>query len=101
MAEIRWTRQAANDLETITEFIAADSSHYASLFALDVLAAVERLAVFPNSGRIVPELEETDVREILFGNYRIAYRLEDNSVTILTVYHGARLLDPSRLESQG
>lgn len=97
MAEIGWTRQAVNDLETITDFIAVDSPHYASLFAMDVLSAVKRLAVFPASGRIVPELGEPTVREILFGNYRIAYRLERNSVTILTVYHGARLLDPLSL----
>lgn len=100
MAEIRWSRQAADDLEAITEFIAIDSPHYASLFAIDIMAAVERLAMLPTSGRIVPELEEPAVREILFGNYRIAYRTKDNSVIILTVYHGARLLDPSRLESR-
>ena len=100
MAEIRWSRQAADDLETITEYIAMDSPHYASLFAIDILAAVERLAIFSNSGRIVPELGEPAVREILFGNYRIAYRTEAKSVIILTVYHGARLLDPSRLEGQ-
>ena len=65
MAELRWTPQAADDLEAITDFIAADSPHYASLFALDVLAAVERLQVFPRSGRVVPEVQATDVREIV------------------------------------
>lgn len=47
MAEVKWTPQAADDLEGITQFIAADSPYYASLFAMDVLAAVERLTVFP------------------------------------------------------
>ena len=97
MAEVRWTLQAADDLEAITDFIAADSPHYASLFAMDVLAAVERLAPFPSSGRIVPELSNPGVREILLGNYRIVYRTTDDLVEILTVYHGARLLDPFRL----
>lgn len=54
MAEVRWTLQAADDLEAITEFMVADSPHYASLFAMDVLAAVERLVPFPYAGRIVP-----------------------------------------------
>lgn len=58
---------------------------------------VERLAVFPNSGRIVPELNDPGIREILFGNYRIVHRVTGDLVEILTVYHGARLLDPSRL----
>ena len=97
MAEVRWTLQAADDLEAIAEFIAADSPHYASLFAMDVLAAVERLVPFPYSGRIVPEVADPLIREILLGDYRIVYRITGEVVEILTVYHGARLLDPSRL----
>jgi len=95
VAEVRWTLQAAGDLEAIADFIAADSAHYARLFVIDVLAAVERLVAFPSSGRIVPELNDPRVREILLGNYRIVYRLTGMVVEILTVYHGARLLDPS------
>jgi plasmid stabilization system protein ParE len=98
MAEIRWTLQAADDLEALTEFISVDSPQYAQLFALDVLKAIERLAPFPRSGRIVPELGNATIREIILGNYRIVYRLRRDVVEILTVYHGARLLDPSDLK---
>lgn len=97
MAEVRWTPQASDDLEAITNFIAVDSPHYASLFAIDVLASVERLVTFPHSGRMVPELKDPAVREIILGNYRIVYRVRRDFVELLTVYHGARLLDPSRL----
>jgi toxin ParE1/3/4 len=97
MAEIRWAHQAAADLEAIAEFISVDSPQYAQLFALDVLNAIERLASFPRSGRIVPELGNAAIREIVLGNYRIVYRLRKDIVEILTVYHGARLLDPSDL----
>jgi toxin ParE1/3/4 len=97
MAEVRWTPQAADDLEAITNFIAADSPQYARLFAMDVLVAVERLADFPKSGRVVPELKDPAIREILFGSYRIVYGVKGDLVEVLTVYHGARLLDPSRL----
>ncbi len=97
MAEVRWTLQAADDLGAITDFIAEDSPHYASLFAMNVLAAVERLRTFPSSGRIVPEFNDPGLREILFGSYRIVYRFASETVSILTVYHGARLLDPSRI----
>lgn len=97
MAEVRWTPQAADDLEAIANFIAADSPQYAKLFAMDVLVAVERMADFPNSGRVVPELKDPAIREILFGSYRIVYRVRGDLVEVLTVYHGARLLDPSRL----
>ncbi|NTW54050.1 MAG: type II toxin-antitoxin system RelE/ParE family toxin [Chlorobaculum sp.] len=97
MAEVRWTPQAADDLEAITTFIAKDSASYATLFAMDSLAAVERLSEFPYSGRIVPEVNDPAVREILFGNYHIVYRVNENLVELLTMYHGARLLDPSGL----
>jgi len=97
MAELRWTPQAADDLEAITSFIAVDSPQYASLFAIDVLASVERLQFFPRSGRILPEMQDPDIREIILGNYRIVYRIRRETVEVLTVWHGARLLDPSRL----
>lgn len=97
MAEIRWTQQAADDLEAITEFIANDSEYYAQLFAMDVLQAVDRLVDFPESGRIVPEANNPIIREIILGNYRIVYRFRKETVELLTVYHGARLLDPSKL----
>ena len=98
MADVRWTPQAAEDLESISEFIARDSTHYARLFVLDVLEAVERLAPFPQSGRIVPEVNDPTIREILLGSYRIVYRVKGERVDVLTVYHGARLLDPDSLE---
>lgn len=98
MVEIRWTPQAAEDLVSIADFIAADSPHYAELLALDVLAAIERLAAFPKSGRIVPELENPSIREVIMGNYRIVYRLKKEVVEVLTVYHGARLLNRNAFE---
>ena len=98
MAEVRWTPQAADDLEAIAELIAQDSPNYSSLFVMDVLAAVAQVAGFPHSGRIVPEAQDPSLREIVLGNYRIIYRVRRELVEILTVYHGARLLDPSRLQ---
>ena len=98
MAEVRWTQQAAEDLESIAEFIAEDSPHYARLFVINILQAINRLIDFPRSGRIVPEVNDPVIREIILGNYRIVYRIRDEIVEILTVYHGVRLLDPSRLQ---
>jgi toxin ParE1/3/4 len=86
-----------HDLEAIADFIATDSPHYSSLFAIDVLASVERLQTLPRLGRVVPELHSPDVREIILGNYRIVCRIREDVVEILTVWHGARLFDPSRL----
>ena len=97
MAEIVWTIQAADNLEAITTFIAHDSEYYAQLFAFDVLQAVEQLVHFPESGRIMPEADNPALCELIIGNYRIVNRFRKDAGDILTVYHGARLLDPSKL----
>ena len=65
---------------------------------MDALQAVERLAHLPRIGRVVPEINDTAIREIILGNYRIIYRLHTELAEILTVYHGARLLDPTTLD---
>ena len=44
---MRWTPQAAEDLENIARFIAQDSPHYAQLFVVDVMDSVERIGAFP------------------------------------------------------
>jgi addiction module RelE/StbE family toxin len=97
MARIRWTPQAAEDLETIADYIAHDSPHYARLFVLKIISAKNRLEQFPEIGRIVPECNDPAIRELILGSYRVVYRLKNGSVETLTVYHSARLLDPSTL----
>ena len=99
MAEVIWTEQALEDLGAICLFIGRDSPHYARVFANDVFLAIDRLAAFPASGRVVPELKKADIREILLGNYRIIYRNASEKVQILTVHHGARLLGRDDLQS--
>ena len=96
MVEVRWTPQAAEDLDAIAEFIGQDSEHYATLFVMNALEVVERLKDYPCMGRVVPEITEPTFREIILGNYRIIYRIHAELVEILTVYHGARLLDPTK-----
>lgn len=98
MAEVRWTLQASDDLDSIAQFIAKDSPQYARLFVADVFQAVERLGDFPKSGRVVPELKDPQIREVILGNYRLVYRFRAQLVEMLTVYHGARLLDPTTLD---
>src|SRR5690348_15739819 len=97
MVEVRWTPQAVEDLKSIAEFISRDSAYYAQLLVIDVLEATDRLALFPQSGRVVPELKNPSIREILLGNYRIVYRPQSTLCEILTIYHAARLLKPSSL----
>lgn len=86
-----WTRRAIADVQAIKHFIAKDSPHAAQLVVQRLVAAVDRLIVFPQSGRIVPELADSQFREIVQGSYRIVYRLIREEVHVLTVHHAARL----------
>jgi plasmid stabilization system protein ParE len=67
------------------------------VFVERVFAAVKRLETFPRSGRVVPEIGQEDIREIIVGSYRIVYVVSEEEVNILTVFHAARLLRPSDL----
>ncbi len=92
MKRVIWTRQAVEDVEAIRSYVARDSERYATLLVERLVAAVERAGHFPESGRIVPEVGDAALREIVHGNYRIVYRLTREAVEIVTVHHGARLL---------
>lgn len=85
-------------MKSIVEFIAKDSRPHARLFVIGASEAADRIAEFPRSGRMVPELGDPAVREIMLGSYRIVYRLKSKQAEILTVHHGARLLNPDKLK---
>ena len=92
MTQLIWTRQAIEDVQSIKQFIAQDSPHYADLVTQRLIASVERLPALPQSGRIVPEINDPTIREVIQGSYRIVYRLIREEIHILTVHHAARLL---------
>jgi plasmid stabilization system protein ParE len=89
---IRWSPQAADDLEAIRDFLARDSAHYAKLVMQRIAAAIDLLATSPRMGRFVPELRNHELREVIVGAYRILYRHRNDSVEIVTIVHSARLL---------
>lgn len=70
MTEVRWTPQAADDLQAIHDFIGRDSPHYAQVVVEDLLAAIDRLERFPLMGRHVPERRREDLRELIKQPYR-------------------------------
>ena len=87
---VRWTPDAATSLERITAYIAQDSPVYAAAFATRVLNAVNDLKVFPESGHVVPEFDQPDVREIPVRNHRVIYQLVGGEIRVLFIVHGSR-----------
>ena len=90
MIDLLWSPQSFQDLNGIRTYIAEDSPAYAELTVQRIIAAVERLRVFPDSGRMVPERQEPDLREVIVGNYRVVYRRKGDLVEIATVFRGSR-----------
>ncbi|HOC91971.1 MAG TPA: type II toxin-antitoxin system RelE/ParE family toxin [bacterium] len=89
---IRWAPGAIADLEDICEFISRDSEHYAALFAKRIIAVVESILDFPLAGRALAEYEDESIREKIFKNYRIVYRLKDGCVEIVAICNSAKPL---------
>jgi len=92
-SQIRWSPRAISNLEEICNYIASDSKHYASLFANKILLIVKNIPQFPKSGRIVPEYGDENLREKVYQNYRIVYRLKDDIIEIVAICHGAKQLE--------
>jgi toxin ParE1/3/4 len=90
MAQVRWSLTAGNDLQDIEDFIARDSVFHAITFVDRIVESAETLLKTPQIGRIVPEFNRPDLREVIFRGYRIVYLLRNDEVLILRVVHEAR-----------
>ncbi len=90
MTPVIWSPQAIRDIESIRAFIAQDSPAYAELEARRIVSAVERLQLFPESGRLVPERRDAAIREVVASPYRVVYRLRDAVAEIVTVFRASR-----------
>jgi len=93
MGQVRWTQKSVKSLYSIYEYIAKDSKVYASRFIASLIKATDVLHAQPLIGRIVPEFENSAIREIIYRNYRIVYRVvNDTDSEILVVFHGMKEL---------
>ena len=88
---VEWSDTALERVDEIALYIAADDHDAAVRWVVDLFDAVEALGEFPESGRMVPELGSREIRELIFGAYRVFYRV-GTIVEVMTVRHGSQLL---------
>lgn len=88
--QVVWTETAWRDLERIADFIANDSPGYAAAFVRRIREHARTLAELSLRGRVVPELGAPNVRELLLGNYRLIFEVQEKTVYVLAVIHAAR-----------
>jgi toxin ParE1/3/4 len=85
-----WTARARSDLKAIHDYIAKDSPQNAKRVVREMHRKASVLAETPHLGRVVPELEDPDIREIPAYSWRLIYHLRDARVFVLTVIHKRR-----------
>ncbi len=87
---IKWADSAWTDVEQIVEFIAPNSPSYAVSFVRMARDKARTLKIFPQRGRVVPEVGSQAIREVQLSSYRMIYRVTAEAVEILGIVHGAR-----------
>ncbi len=87
---VEWTAPAKLDLKDVHDYIARDSRYYAQKVSQDIVDKSEKLEYFPGIGRIVPEIEDPNIREIFIYSYRLIYEVTSGGVQVLALIHGKR-----------
>ncbi|MGH9419092.1 MAG: type II toxin-antitoxin system RelE/ParE family toxin [Thermoanaerobaculia bacterium] len=88
--KIRWTAHASLLLDEVGQYLFQKSPAGAATVVEALLDAAESLALFPERGRVVPELKDPDCRELLVRDYRLVYRVNVDYVLIVALVHGSR-----------
>ena len=95
---VQWTRVAYKRLEEIYAYIEKDSPAQAAKWSEKLLKKIEGIKDFPKAGRTVPELGLVNVREIVYGNYGLIYKIKDETAYIMTIRHFKQILPLKELE---
>ena len=94
MVTINWTDEADYWLKDIHDYIAQDNQKIAKKVVNEIFAKTQILATFPKIGYPYPNNEDKEIRVLLYGHYRIAYLVKDESnIDILGIFHGALAIE--------
>ena len=90
ISEVVWAKSARDALDEVIEYIAQDSESAARQVLEEALQAASRLAMFPELGRVVPELNNPAIREVFAFRYRLLYEVGAERILVVAFLHGAR-----------
>jgi toxin ParE1/3/4 len=89
--KVKFTPSARNQFISALMYIQSDKPSAAKNFRKKTETVLRRLEEFPDSGRTIPEFPDLPYREVIVPPYRFFYRIKDNIVWIVAVWHGAQL----------
>ena len=95
-----WTDEALENLWEIERYIGSNSPKNAESFVHHLIEQGESIALNPHMGRMVPEISNPEIRELIVKKYRIVYRAHEQKIAILTVFEGHKLLRIEELETE-
>ena len=101
MTKIIWSGPAIRELEAALDFIALDNPEAADRLGRAIHQAVGRLRAFPESARMVPELENPRIREVVHGPFRVVYEVRDDLVEILATVRSEQNSDFEEIAARG
>ena len=87
---VHWTDTAQAHLDAIYHYIAQNSTEYARRMVDRLTRRSQQIGDFPQSGRVVPEYQMEQIREVIEGPYRIIYYIRSDRIDVLAVIHAAR-----------
>lgn len=91
--KLEWSNEALEDIESIATYIEKDSPVYARSVVFKIFEKAEIIRDFIELGRIVPELNDSTIREIFVYSYRLIYKIDSNRILFVAVIHGKRLIE--------
>jgi len=96
---IIWSPLAVDRASEIADYIVQDKPSAAEKWIDTVFFRVEQLKSSPEIGRIVREINDSQFRELIYGNYRIIYRIETKQIFVLTIRHGRQILPINEIKA--
>jgi len=92
--KVVWSPEALDDIQATADYISKNSPFYAAAVVRKIVALTRQIALFPYSGRIVPELDNDAIRERTAHSYRIIYQVGTDVIIVVAIVHSKRLLSP-------
>jgi toxin ParE1/3/4 len=97
---VKWTDEALENLWKIEQYIGRNSPENAESFVNYLIEQGKTIALNPHMGRMVPEISNPEIRELIVKKYRIVYRVHGKEIKILTVFEGHKLIRIEELEAE-
>lgn len=86
--KIIWSPTARTKTKEILDYISEDNPNAALTLIEQFETKVKKLKLNPESGRVLPEIKNDNIREIVVHkNYGVIYEINPESIEILTIRH--------------